>query len=144
MWRMRLRQPRRARGRSSESDVPARGGSASSRPRNRRRIVSPSRSRQPSNSVRRDRSRSTRDRSPSRRRLVSRRRSFSPRSRPQQNPEAHCRVLLWSQISGSGLPLGAKFYLELTKKTPFLRCFDLKTLQIRGVTFEIPEAHEYA
>ena len=64
--------------------------------------------------------------------------------RPQQNPEAHCCVLLWIQISGSGLPLGAKFYSEPTKKTPFLRCFDLKTLQIRGVTFEIPEAHEYA
>ena len=64
--------------------------------------------------------------------------------RPQQNPEAHCCVLPWSQISGSGLPLGAKIYLELTKKTPFLRCFDLKTLQIRGITFKIPEAHEYA
>ena len=33
--------------------MPARGGSASARPRSRRRIVSPSRSRQPSNSSRR-------------------------------------------------------------------------------------------
>ena len=68
---------------------------------------------------------------------------FSLSSRPQQNPEAHCHALFWSQTLGSGLPLRAKFDLELTKKTQFSRCFDLKIFQIRGVTFKITEAHVY-
>ena len=77
--RMSLRQARGPRGRSSESEVPARGGSVpAARPRNRRRIVSPSRSRQPSDSSRRDRS-------STRRRSMSRRRSFSARSSPPRS-----------------------------------------------------------
>ena len=64
MLRMRPRQPRGPRGRfqagqvraeEEEGEVPARGGSAPApRPRNRRWIVSLSRSRQPSNFSRRE------------------------------------------------------------------------------------------
>ena len=37
---------------------------------------------------------------------------------------------------GAGLSLRAKFNSGRTWKTPFLRCFGLKTLQIRGVNFK--------
>ena len=40
-------------------------------------------------------------------------------------------------LFGSGLPLGAKFLLGRTQKTPFSLCFDLNPLEIRGVTFSI-------
>ena len=37
----------------------------------------------------------------------------------------------------AGLPLRAKFNSGQNRTIPFLRCFDLKTIQIRGVTFSI-------
>ena len=55
---------------------------------------------------------------------------------------AHCSLLnqgIFSHFTtiGPGLRLRAKFQSGHTRKTPFLRCFALNPLQIRGVTFSI-------